>query len=199
VIRIHHAAIAALAFVASAAGAQEGETPAPDTYTLDEDGGATHKATGAKCPAAIGDLKMVQVLTFDRQEGETNLGVSCQYLSEMGFTAAISILAANEPGLVGAGTEASRWNNTLYTVLGSYPGALPANVEGLEGDERQKLRGALFTANAGGLPARIGVWQIQEGDWQYSAQARFVATVEGGWTLAEQTRAALLATKDSAK
>src|SRR5690606_10254932 len=106
-------------------------------------------------------------LTFDRQNDAANLGVSCQYLSELGFTAAISILSSSEPGLVGPGSEARRWNNTLYTVLGSYPGALPTNVAGIEGDPSQGLRGALFTANIGGLPVRIGVWQILDGEWQY--------------------------------
>ncbi len=154
--RSSQAALAAFMLFASAGVAQEGE--GPTTYVLGDDGIATHNATGAQCPAMVGELVLVQVRSFDRESA--HLGIDCQYASQRGFIASISILRADEPGLVGAGDPAARWNRSLYQILGSYPNALPANVAGLEGDTGTGMRGALFTANAGGLPARIGVWQI---------------------------------------
>lgn len=189
-------AAAAASFVFAAAGFAQEETPAPTTYVLAEDGSATHNATGAVCPATIGELLLAQVMTFDREE--THLGIGCQYISPSGFTAAISILKADEPELVGQGDSAARWNASLYQILGSYPAALPANAAGLGGDDGAGMRGALFTANANGVPVRIGVWQIETPDWQYRAQATFVPTGENGWSVAEQTRTALMATKSSA-
>jgi hypothetical protein len=181
--------------MSSAAVAQtEGE--APTTYAFGEDGAATHNATGAVCPGMIGELTLVQVLTFDREDA--HLGIGCQYASARGWTASVSILRADEPNLVGVGDSAARWNRSLYSILGSYPGALPANVAGVEGDTASGLRGALFTANGNGIPVRLGVWQFEDADWQFRATAMFTATAEGGWSLAEQTRAAVMAAKAAA-
>jgi hypothetical protein len=196
VIRLLIAAAAAALIVAcSDAGAQD-EADAPTSYSIAEDGAATHNATGATCPAMVGDLTLVQVLTFDREDA--HLGIGCQYASARGWTTSISILRSDEPNLVGAGDAAARWNRSLYTILGSYPNALPANVAGLEGDASTGLRGALFTANGNGQPVRLGVWQVEDGGWQYRATAIFTPTAEGGWTLAELTRAALIAAKAAA-
>jgi hypothetical protein len=169
----------------------------PTTYSVTEDGVATHNDTGGVCPAAIGEMVMVQVLTFDSEE--RHLGIGCQYVAASGSSATISFLRLDEPGLVGVGDSAQRWNNSLYQILGSYPAALPANKAGIEGDAALGLRGALFTANANGLPIRLGAWQIEDGDWQYRAQATFVPmTAETEWELATQTRDALIAAKSAA-
>jgi hypothetical protein len=196
VTRSIFAAAAASVLLTAAAGAQE-EAAAPTTYVLAEDGSATHNETGAVCPGTIGDLVLAQVMSFD-SEAE-HFGIGCQYLNNNGFSSAISIFRTDQPDLVGPGDSAARWNNALYQILGSYPASLPANVAGLEGDEAQGLRGALFTANENGLPIRVGVWQAEKGDWQFRAQTTFIATsADAQWSLAEQTRAALIATKDSA-
>jgi hypothetical protein len=193
------AAAAAGLFAMTAASAQEAE--APTTYVLSDDGSATHNATGAHCPAEIpaenSALILVQVMSFDSETD--HLGIGCQYANISGFTAGISILRSDQPELVGAGTAAARWNRSLYQILGNYPAALPANVAGLEGDPSVGMRGALFTANESGVPIRLGVWQIDETEWQFRAQTTFVATSAASqWALAEQTRAALLAAKSSA-
>lgn len=189
------AALAAFLLLASSAGAQE-EGEAPDTYVLGEDGAATHNETGAQCPAQVGDLVLAQVLSYDRED--SHLGIGCQYISQLGFSASISVLRANVPQLVGAGSPGERWNRSLYQILGSYPGALPANVAGLEGDPDTQLRGALFTANASGVPVRLGIWQVEDGEWIYRAQATFAGAGETEWTVAEQTRSALVAAKAAA-
>jgi hypothetical protein len=191
------AAAAALLLLCSCspAGAQ-GEGDAPSSYVIGEDGVATHNATGAVCPAMIGELTLVQVLSYDR-EG-SHLGIGCQYASARGWTSSISLLRADEPNLVGVGDSGARWNRSLYSILSSYPNALPANVAGIEGDQGSGLRGALFTANGNGVPVRLGVWQYEDASWQYRATAMFTPTAEGGWTLAEQTRAALVAAKTAA-
>lgn len=189
------AAAAASVVFAALAAAQE-EAAAPTTYVLADDGSATHNATGATCPATIGDLILAQVMSFDTETD--HLGIGCQYLNNNGFSASLSILKADAPEIVGPGDEAARWNRSLYEILGSYPAALPASVEGLGGDDATGLRGALFTATGNGIPVRLGVWQQEKDGWQYRAQATFVQTIEGGWTVAEQTRAALIQTESSA-
>ena len=197
--RITHfaAALAAGLLVAAGSAAQDDENPQqPDTYVIGEDGEATHKATGAVCPVSMAELQLVQVLSIDREN--EHLGVVCQYQSALGFDATLSFLRVDEPGLVGAGDSAARWNRSLYTILGSYPGALPANVEGLEGDAASGMRGALFTANANGIPVRVGLWQMEQGEWQFSAQTTFAPTGAEPWALAAATRSALLAAKAAA-
>lgn len=190
------AALAAPLLLAVPAAAQDDETEAPSTYVVGDDGAATHNATGATCPPMVGELQMLQVLSFDR-EGD-HLGISCQYLSERGFTASISFLRADEPSLVGTGGPAARWNRSLYQILGNYPAALPANVGGLEGDTASGLRGALFTANANGLPVRVGLWQIDDGNWVFRAQTVFTPNGDSGWQTAEDVRAALIAAQSTA-
>ena len=187
---------ASLSFAAAGAAQDDAAAETPDTYSFDDGENAIHGATGAVCPKDMGDLVLIQVLSFDREE--EHLGIGCQYGSPLGFSATISVLQSDEVGLVGAGDSAARWNRQLYTILGSYPGALPANVSGLEGDPASSLRGALFTANANGLPVRVGVWQIDAGDWQYSAQTTFAPTSADTWALAQATRAALLSAKAAA-
>lgn len=190
------AAVAASLLFAVGALAQD-DAAAPDTYVLSEAGDATHNDTGAVCPKTIGDMLLAQVLSFDSAQG--HFGIGCQYLAPTGFTATLSIMKTTAVELVGPGTEADRWNSALYSILGSYPSALPAAApHELEGDDATGLRGALFTANANGLPVRIGVWQLESGDWQYRAQAIFVPMSANGWEIAEQTRAALVAAKASA-
>lgn len=192
------AAAAASLLLTAAASAQEEAAAEPTTYVLAEDGSATHNDTGAVCPGTIGDLVLAQVMSFDSEEA--HFGIGCQYLNNNGFTAGISILRTDQPDLVGPGDSAARWNSSLYQILANYPTSLPTNVAGLEGDDAGGLRGALFTANANGLPVRIGLWQVEKGDWQFRAQTTFVPmAADAQWTLAEQTRAALLATKDSSR
>jgi hypothetical protein len=190
------AAAAASLLFAISARAQE-EAAAPTTYTLAEDGSATHKDTGAVCPAMIGDMTMAQVLTFDTED--KHLGITCQYIAANGFSATMSFIRVDEPGLVGPGDSAQRWNNSLYQILGAYPAALPANREGVEGDSSIGLRGALFTANGSGIPIRLGAWQIEDSSWQYRAQVTYVASsAETEWDIAKQTRDALIAAKAAA-
>ncbi len=191
------AAAASLLFAVAAHAQEEQETAEPTTYAFGEDGSATHNDTGGLCPSAIGELVMAQVLTFDT-EGR-HLGIGCQYVSANGFSATISFLRLDEPGLVGVGDSAQRWNNSLYQIMGTYPAALPANFAGVEGDAAAGMRGALFKASADGLPVRLGAWQIEAGDWQYRAQVTYVAVDPATeWDIAKATRDALLAAKAAA-
>lgn len=191
------AAAAASLLLALPAFAQDEEAAAPTTYVLAEDGAATHNDTGAVCPASIGDMVLAQVLSYDT--AERHIGISCQYLSANGFTSAITVARLDEPAIVGVGDGAQRWNNLLYQILGSYPAALPANRAGVEGDAATGLRGALFTANANGLPVRIGAWVFEDSDWQYRAETTYVPlSADAEWEIATQARSALIAAKSAA-
>lgn len=189
------AILAAAALAACPSYAQDDAATAPVHYTTAEDGSATHNESGATCPATVGDLALAQVYSFDR--AEDHLGIACQYLSQLGFTASISIMRIDAADLVGVGGSSERWNRTIYSIWDRYGSVLPYNVDGLEGDESQGLFGALFTLNAQGLPVHIGVWQTDEGEWQFRAQTTFVANSED-WQVAELTRSALLEAKASA-
>jgi hypothetical protein len=284
VTKVMQTALAALVIVAGAAGAQDAKpaAKAPDTYTMGEDGAATHKATGAKCPAKVGDLMLSQVLSFDKEKEKTHLGIECEYDLEVvpvesrkitaqpaspadgavyvvpagktgaqwaGFaegslaffrggswgslapkgeswawvkdegafvhytggkwapgapssavaTMSVSIRRTDDTSLVGPGDAGARWNNLLYSILGRYQ-ALPAKIPaGLEGDAKSSLQSALFTAESNGVPVKLGVWRIENGTWQYTAQVTFAGVGDNTWKVAQDTRAALIAIKASAK
>ena len=188
------AAAAALTIAHGASVAQD-EVEAPDTYVSHEDNSVTHNATSADCPATLGSLQLVQVLSFDSET--EHMGIGCQYANQFGWTGAVSFMRSDVPALVGPGDSNQRWDRSLYTILGSYPNALPASRAGLGGDEASGVRGALFSTSAGGVPVRIGLWQADAGNWQLRSQATFAAN-DDGWAIAEATRAALIAAKTAA-
>jgi len=178
-------AVIALALAPSAI-AQDEAVPEPTTYSNGEDGSAIHAATGVVCPPAVGDMALVEVLSFDRND--EHLGLTCNYVSPVGSSAAFSLIRADVPELVGPGTDAERWNRSLYAVLGNYNGALPAQVDGLDGDDSIGLRGALFSASGPrGVPLQIGLWHSEADGWILNAEAAFVPTT-GGWAAAGQMR-----------
>lgn len=183
------AAVAVLAISPSAL-AQDETVPEPTSYTTAEDGSVTHAATGIVCPGVLGDLIRLEVLSFDRND--EHLGLTCNYASQIGSNAAISLVREDVPELTGPGTEAERWNRALYTVLANYEGALPAQIDGLNGDESINLRGALFTTSgARGVPLQIGLWRVTRGGWVVSGEIAYLPTA-GGWTGAAQLRRALV-------
>jgi hypothetical protein len=189
------AALAALLALPVAAQAQDEEAAAPDTYESRDDGSTLHRATQAVCPETLGSLQLVQVLSFDSET--EHMGIGCQYANQFGWTGALSFLRADVTALVGPGDSAQRWNRSLYSILGSYPNALPAQRDGLGGDEGSGMRGALFSTSAGGVPVRVGLWQVDVGDWQLRAQATFAANADG-WSIAEATRGALIEAQSAA-
>jgi len=187
------AATALAVSLSAAVLAQDEDASVATSYTNNEDGSATHHATGVTCPGAVGDLVVFEVLSYDRNDEP--LGMACHYASQLGSTASFSVFRADTQQLIGEGTEAERWNRALYGVLANYEGALPAQLDGLGGDPDIDLRGALFTASGPtGLPLQIAFWRTGAGNWMILGDASFLPTASG-WAGAAELRQAVIDAK----
>lgn len=187
-IRCVLAALAA-ALMATAPGALA-QDDAQSAHLEDRDDGTTlHKPSGAVCPAKVGEVGLIEVLSFDR--GDTHLGIGCLYQGGGPAEGSVYIFRADEEELAGSGTSAERWNAAMRRSIAQY-GGLPNPLDGLGDDADAGLFGTVLeTQGQGGIPVMRGLWFVDGAVWVVRGEASFVP-VDAGMDMAKAVRATVV-------